>query len=115
MVRNILALTGSGVRDWLIQRVTALLILAYVITLVTYVVQHAPLTYAAWHQFFACHVVKIVTTLILLSVVWHAWIGMWTVFTDYIKPRMLRRVLTVSVIIYLFYNLVWGLDLVWSI
>ena len=115
MVNNVLALTASGVRDWLVQRVTALMIFFYVLGTTAYVGMHSPLTYEAWHALFACQKMKVVTTLVLLSVLWHAWIGLWTVFTDYVSHKGLRLLLTTCVIIFLIYNLVWGLALVWSV
>ena len=54
MVNNVLALTASGVRDWLVQRVTALMIFFYVLGTTAYVGMHSPLTYEAWHALFAC-------------------------------------------------------------
>jgi succinate dehydrogenase / fumarate reductase, membrane anchor subunit len=115
MVRNILALTSSGVRDWLIQRVTAVVIFVYLAYVSYFVISNTPVSYQAWQQLAACTWMQVGSSLVLLAIVWHAWIGLWTVFTDYVKCSCLRIVLQTSVIITLLGCFVWGLKIVWSV
>lgn len=113
MVNGVLSLTRSGLRDWLVQRVTAIVIGVYTLFLLGFLILHADLQYTEWHALFAHPAMKIFTFVTLLSVVWHTWVGMWTVFTDYIKPTWLRLILTVLMIFALMVYLVWGATILW--
>ncbi|MFW1879164.1 succinate dehydrogenase, hydrophobic membrane anchor protein, partial [Acinetobacter pittii] len=56
-----------------------------------------------------------------LSVIAHAWFGMWQFFTDYVTTRQmgpsaqgLRLVLTTAVIIAVFGYAIWGIQIFWA-
>ena len=103
-----------GLHDWLVQRVSAVLIGLYVIFLVGFICTHHPLSYDVWHQLFSLVAMKVATIIVMLSILWHAWIGLWTVFTDYVKPKALRLVLEILVIIVLASYLIWCIDVLWG-
>ncbi len=109
MVGKNLSLTQSGVRDWLIQRITAVILALYLTFIVVFLALHSPLTYTAWSAFFGITAVRIFTCLALLSVVYHTWVGMWTIFTDYLKCPVSRTFFQVATILALLSNLVWGI------
>lgn len=115
MVSSVTALTRSGLRDWLVQRVTALVVGLYSIFILTYLLLHPQLEYAGWQQLFSHPIIKIGTLLTLLCIVAHAWIGMWTVFTDYIKPRSLRLIVICLMALLLLGYLVWGIQIIWGL
>jgi succinate dehydrogenase / fumarate reductase membrane anchor subunit len=52
--------------------------------------------------------------LALASVMIHAWIGMWQVLTDYIKPTLLRGVLQLGVIVVLIGYFLSGFFILWG-
>jgi succinate dehydrogenase / fumarate reductase membrane anchor subunit len=103
----------SGLTDWLAQRCTALIIGIYAIFLMGYLLSHASLSYETWGALFASIWMKLATILVLLSILWHAWIGLWTVFTDYIKNKTVRLLLEVAVILLLLVYLIWVLEILW--
>lgn len=113
MVDSPVALSKSGLRDWVIQRVTAVIIAAYFIFIGAYIVFCANTDFPLWHTLFAHPVMKIFSLLALISVLYHAWIGLWIVFTDYVKCAFLRLALQVAVIILLFSYVVWGITILW--
>lgn len=102
----------QGIRDWLVQRVTALLILIYSLILIPRLFCPATNTQLAWQGLFDQVWMKVMTLLVIASVLWHAWIGLWTVFTDYVKPAWFRRFLEVLVILYLAVIGLWALLLI---
>jgi len=106
--------SDRGVSDWLVQRVTALLIGAYAIFILIYFFVNKPLYYAQWHELFHHVFMKIFSFLVLISIVWHAWIGLWTVFTDYVKSAAIRLVLEIIVILLLVGYLSWGFEILWT-
>ncbi len=98
----------SGLRDWLVQRISAVVIGLYVIFLAIYLIQNQPLYFAQWHKLFDNVLVKIATLVVLIAIVWHAWIGLWTVLTDYVKHLGARLVLQSLIILLLLGYVLWG-------
>lgn len=97
MVKSVLGVNHQGLTDWLIQRVSAVVMVFYSIGLLAYLVINSPMDYTNWHLLFSHGWMKLATILFTLCLLCHAWIGMWTIFTDYIKPFLLRFVLQVIV------------------
>jgi succinate dehydrogenase / fumarate reductase membrane anchor subunit len=114
MVTNITSLTGNGLKDWLIQRVTAVYFAIYVVFLLCFLLSHPNLEYPQWHVLFANHLFQIATLLGLLTLSLHAWIGIWTVTTDYINCTAIRLSVQLFVALWLISQFVWGLMIVWG-
>lgn len=114
MVDNVLSLSTRGLRDWLVQRLTAIIIGLYTLFIIGFIVFHPQLQFNEWQMLFSFTVMKIATLLVLFSIVLHAWIGMWTVFTDYIKCGYLRLFLQALVAILFFCCLAWGAVVLWG-
>jgi succinate dehydrogenase / fumarate reductase, membrane anchor subunit len=112
MVTNVTSLTGNGLKDWLIQRVTAIYFAAYSIFLCVFLLMHSDLSYAQWHQLFSCHMFQIATIIALFALTLHAWIGIWTVTTDYMKCTRLRVSVQMLVVLWLLSQFIWGLMIV---
>ena len=113
MVSSITNLGRNGLADWVIQRITALVIGVYVVFLLGFFLAHPHLTYATWHSLFACTLMRVCSLLVLLCICAHAWIGLWTVFTDYIKCSRLRFTLEVLLVLALFFYVLWGASIFW--
>lgn len=114
MARSITSLTGNGLKDWLIQRFSALIFGLYSIFLIAWLSMHPGLTYETWNHLFQSPWVHIATILTLLSYALHAWIGIWTVTTDYLKCTILRLSVQGLVIVILLAEVIWGVMLVWG-
>ncbi|ADZ41789.1 TPA: succinate dehydrogenase membrane anchor subunit [Yersinia enterocolitica] len=114
MVSNASALGRNGVHDWLLLRASAIVITLYVLYILGFVVIVPDITYEIWRGFFASHITKVFTLLTLLSILAHAWIGLWQVLTDYIKPLAVRLVLQLAVVIMLLVYLLYGTIVVWG-
>jgi succinate dehydrogenase / fumarate reductase, membrane anchor subunit len=114
MVTNVTSLTGNGLKDWLIQRVTAVYFAIYCFWLLGFFVLHPEITYTQWHTLFSCRIMQIGTVLALIALSLHAWIGIWTVTTDYIKCTVIRLSVQLLVVFLLLSQLVWGLMIVWG-
>lgn len=107
-------INARGFHDWLIQRVSAVLIGAYAVFIMAFIASHPAMSFDVWHQLFSNTLMKISTVIVLVSVLWHAWIGLWTVFTDYVKCGVLRLLLEVLVIIALLGYFAWCIDALWG-
>ncbi len=62
----------------------------------------------------ASSITKVFTLLALLSILIHAWIGMWQVLTDYVKPVAVRLVLQLAIVVTLVVYLLYGTIVVWG-
>ena len=75
-----------GLRDWLSQRITAVVMLLYTILLLGIVLWHGGIDYAAWKSLWAGNAFRLATFLFMASLLWHAWVGVRNILMDYVKP-----------------------------
>ncbi|WP_404418256.1 succinate dehydrogenase, hydrophobic membrane anchor protein [Marinospirillum sp.] len=115
MVTNITSFGRSGLSDWLMQRVTAVILLAYTLFMLGFFLGASNLDYLAWTGLFQSTWMRIFSLLALLSLAAHAWIGLWTVSTDYMKATGVRLVFQAVVALALFAFVVWGVQLLWGV
>ncbi len=113
--------TRSGVADWLAQRVSAYVLAAYFVVLVGFLLCNPGLEYAQWKDFMSCSAMQIFSLLALLALAAHAWVGLWTVFTDYVTERQMgakatfiRIFLQTGMAICIFVYVVWGIQILWG-
>lgn len=102
-----------GLVDWLAQRFTAVLLGAYAVFILLYLLLHPGLSYLCWRSLFDSVLMRIATVLVVFSVLWHAWVGLWTVLTDYVKRPFLRFFLESVVIVLLLAYFIWVLEILW--
>jgi len=113
-VQSATALTRSGMKDWLVQRVSAILMLVYLVLLAGLLACHWPLSYSTWLHVFSMEWFKISTLIFILCLMLHAWIGVWTIFTDYIHCSLARGVLQILVLLALFSCALWSIWVIWG-
>lgn len=121
MVTSVTSFGRSGLYDWLIQRVGAVVMAAYVIFLAVYIALNPELTYEQWHALFGQLWVRVFSFVTLLSFISHAWIGLWAVLTDYLTERLMGGKATVLRIfaqmllggVAITY-LIWGIEILWG-
>jgi len=114
MVNNAATVGRSGIHDFILIRASAVILTVYVLYLLAFFVTTPEVTFTLWQGFFAGITTKVFTVLALFALLIHAWIGVWQVLTDYIKPVFLRGVLqfffSVTLLVYLLAGslTVWG-------
>ncbi|MCC7517217.1 MAG: succinate dehydrogenase, hydrophobic membrane anchor protein [Pseudomonadales bacterium] len=122
MVRSATSFSRNGISDWLVQRVSGVVMAAYFFFIVVWLLGHQGLDYATWQALHHLTSMKVFNTAVLLSVVAHAWVGIWVVLTDYVTERLLgakatvlRLVFEVLAIGVLAVYTLWGLAIVWGV
>lgn len=86
---------SSGLRSWLIQRLTAVYIVFFmVVSVVLWGGQ--PVSFEAWRLWVAHPAVNIALLLFIFSLLMHAWIGGRDVVIDYVKSVAMRYVLLIG-------------------
>ena len=122
MVINVTSLTRSGLADFLVQRVSAVVLALYTLCVVGFLLVTENLGYAELSRYFGSTSMQLFSTLAVLSTAAHAWIGMWTIGTDYIRPHyfgsgatVLRFVYQSGCVLILFVYVAWALQIFWTI
>jgi len=122
MVSSISSLTGNGLADFVVQRVSAVILTVYTLCVVGFFLANPDMDFVTLHGYFASMPMVLFSTLMVLSTAAHAWIGMWTIGTDYIREHYFgehstafRMVYQGGCLLILFVYVVWALKLFWSL
>ena len=122
MVTSVTNLSRSGLYDWMAQRVSAVVLAAYVLFLLGYVLFNPGMTYVEWHGLFSNNAMRIFSLLALVALGAHAWVGMWTIATDYLTPMSFGKSATAIRFLFqavcgvaMFAYFVWGVQILWGI
>ncbi|MBT8527205.1 succinate dehydrogenase, hydrophobic membrane anchor protein [Polynucleobacter paneuropaeus] len=104
-----------GLKEWIIQRITAIVMVVFtVVLLVDYCVTGGT-GYAAWLSLFSNQFMKLLTLLALLSLFYHAWIGIRDIWMDYVKPVSIRLGLQVLTVLYLVACAAYAVQILWKV
>ncbi|QNN58626.1 succinate dehydrogenase, hydrophobic membrane anchor protein [Diaphorobacter ruginosibacter] len=105
-----------GIRDWLVQRGTAVLMALFTIALLARVLMiSGPIGYDGWAGVFAPQWMKFLTFALIVSLAWHAWVGVRDVWMDYVPATGLRLVLNVFTIVWLVGCAGWAFQVLWRL
>jgi succinate dehydrogenase / fumarate reductase membrane anchor subunit len=122
MVTSITSYGRSGTADWLMQRVSAVILLAYFLCVGGFIVTTADLTFDVWSAYFNNRAMRIFSLLAIIALAAHAWIGIWGVSTDYLTQRMagskgdtLRWIFQAGCAVLIFVYFVWTIEILWGV
>jgi succinate dehydrogenase / fumarate reductase membrane anchor subunit len=104
-----------GFRDWLSQRVTALLMALFTLALLAQVIFGGPIGYDSWAAIFSRQWMKAATFVVIVALAWHAWVGTRDVLMDYVKPVSLRLMAQVGSIAWLVGCAGWSVQVLWRL
>lgn len=110
--------TGAhyGLRDWLVQRVTAVLMALFTIVLLVQVLFGGPLGYDSWSGIFAAQWMKTLTFTVIVALAWHAWVGVRDIYMDYVTKSVgLRLTLQVATVVWLVGCAGWAVQVLWRL
>ncbi|MBE9516620.1 MAG: succinate dehydrogenase, hydrophobic membrane anchor protein [Proteobacteria bacterium] len=97
----------NGLGEWLLQRISALYIAGFLIYLAIWFTLYPVNNYQAWLQWFGSGVVRASFGVFIISLVAHAWVGMRSVYMDYVPIFWLRFVVSSATAIGLMVLLLW--------
>ncbi|WP_299774253.1 succinate dehydrogenase, hydrophobic membrane anchor protein [uncultured Pseudoteredinibacter sp.] len=122
MVTAVTSFGRSGLYDWMIQRVSAVVMAAYTIFLAAFIVLTPELTYEVWKGLYSTLWMRVFSLITLFSIAAHAWIGLWAVLTDYLTNRLMGNKATIlRVLMQMVLGLitvtyvVWGIEILWGV
>jgi succinate dehydrogenase / fumarate reductase membrane anchor subunit len=114
--RRIVVGAHYGTRDWLAQRVTAVLMALFtVIVLAQVIFSRGPIGYDSWAGIFHPQWMKALTFATIVALIYHVWVGMRDVLMDYVKPVGIRLVLQILVIVWLLGCAGWAIQVLWRV
>lgn len=121
MVTSVSGLTRSGLADFVVQRLSAYVMVLYTLCLIGFFISNS-ITYESLHQMFDHPVMRWFTFFALLSMAAHAWIGVWTVGTDYIREpafgagaTWLRGLYQLACVTLILVYVAFGIQILWGL
>ncbi|OHC90072.1 MAG: succinate dehydrogenase, hydrophobic membrane anchor protein [Sideroxydans sp. RIFOXYD2_FULL_59_7] len=115
MVNRIVTGAHYGLRDWLVQRVSAVVMAAYVLAVAVWALLQPAFGYDVWTELFSGNLMRSFSLLFLLNLFYHAWIGVRDIVMDYVKLAGIRLLIHVSVILSLIMYVIWAVQILWGL
>ena len=106
--------THHPLRDWLTQRLTAVVMAFYSVAFLITLLVMPPVSYSLWHQIFLLPWMKFTTLLFFVSLCLHAWVGMRNICMDYVNYARTRLLLYVWIISMLVLYMIWAAQILWQ-
>lgn len=113
MVKRLVVGAHYGFRDWIAQRVTAVVMALYSVFFIVHLVLLPEYSNAAWRGMFAGGFMRFATFLFFMCLFYHAWVGVRDIWMDYVKPISLRLVLHVLTLLVLVGYAGWVATILW--
>ncbi len=104
-----------GLRDWLAQRITAALMALFTFALIVQILLPGEMGYDKWAGIFSRQWMKVLTFVVIVSLLYHVWVGMRDVWMDYVKPVAVRLVLQVFTLVWLTGCAGWAIQVLWRL
>ncbi len=104
-----------GLSDWLAQRFTAVANAVYTVILMVAFLGGRNYSYEGWAGLFSHAWMKVATLVVIVSVAYHAWVGIRDVWMDYVKPTGIRLLLQVGTIVWLFASVAYAVIVLWKV
>ena len=104
-----------GLKDWMAQRITAVIMVLYTATLLIAFLTGQNFTYEGWAGLFARQWFKLFSLVTFAGLFYHAWVGMRDIWMDYVKSVGLRLTLQIITIVWLIVCAAWAVQIFWSV
>jgi succinate dehydrogenase / fumarate reductase membrane anchor subunit len=104
-----------GLRDWLAQRVTAVLMALFTVVVLVQLLMPGEMGYDKWAAIFSAQWMKVLTFTVIVALLVHAWVGVRDIWMDYVKPLAVRLVLQVFTLVWLVGCAGWAIQVIWRL
>jgi succinate dehydrogenase / fumarate reductase, membrane anchor subunit len=106
-----------GLRDWMVQRATGVLMALFTVVLLAQLLfTSQAMGYELWAGIFAKQWMKVLTFTLIVSLIWHAWVGMRDIWMDYVTASVAwRLVLQVFTLAWLVGCAGWAIQVLWRL
>lgn len=103
----------SGLRAWLLQRVTAVYMLFFIVFLLFHFLHDTPKSYLVWRAWMLSPAVSIAAFIFCASLLAHVWVGVRDVILDYLQPIAVRLLVLALLGLGLIGMGVWVIRILW--
>lgn len=114
MVDRIVTGAHYGLRDWLMQRITAIVMVFFTLFMAAFLLTQ-PLDFNEWASLFHNQWMRFASLLFLLSLYLHAWIGVRDIAMDYVHHAALRLAVEVLTILAMIVYTAWSVQILWGL
>ncbi|MFK7862868.1 MAG: succinate dehydrogenase, hydrophobic membrane anchor protein [Pseudohongiellaceae bacterium] len=121
MVTNATSLSRSGLSDWIIQRFSAVILAAYTFCILGSFLVHPEMDYQTWTAIFSSAPMQLFSLVAVFALCGHAWIGLWTITTDYLHVHhigsfatAIRLITQAGCALITVVYLLWGIQIFWG-
>jgi succinate dehydrogenase / fumarate reductase, membrane anchor subunit len=106
-----------GLRDWLAQRVTAVLMALFTALVLAQVMfSSGPIGYDKWAGIFSTQWMKFLTFAVIVALLYHVWIGMRDIWMDYVTSSVITRLcLQIATLVWLLGCAGWAIQVLWRL
>jgi succinate dehydrogenase / fumarate reductase membrane anchor subunit len=114
--RRLVVGAGYGLRDWLAQRATAIVMASYTIILLGLFLMAGRFGYEGWAGIFAHQWFKLATFTVVIALLYHVWVGMRDIWMDYVTHSViLRLIFQVATILWLIACAGYAAQILWRV
>ena len=104
-----------GLRDWLAQRITAIVMAVFTIVALVLFFGASEFSYEGWAGLYAQLWFKLFAFVTFMSLYYHAWVGVRDIWMDYVKPVTIRLPLQALTILWLVGCAGWTVQILWRV
>ncbi|MEO6362856.1 MAG: succinate dehydrogenase, hydrophobic membrane anchor protein [Caldimonas sp.] len=104
-----------GLRDWLAQRITSLIMAVFTVAVVVQLLTPGALDYYRWSAMFSQQWMKVLSFVTIVAMLWHVWVGMRDIWMDYVKPVAIRLTLDIITMAWLVGCAGWAIQVLWRL
>ena len=115
MLIQLLTNKYPGMRLWLSQRLTALVMAFYIVLLAVMLLIMQPAGFTDWYDFVSPNWFRLLTLIFFMCLFMHAWLGVADVLQDYVFNKTLRGYMQIAVDIALVAYLFWLMFILWNV
>jgi succinate dehydrogenase / fumarate reductase membrane anchor subunit len=103
----------TGLRAWLVQRLSALFMLGFLVFVLAHFLFDRPQSYLAWHDWVRSRGVSLSALIFFAALLLHAWVGLRDVVLDYVRPAAARVATLALITLGLAVVGLWALWILW--
>ena len=106
--------TVTGLRAWLVQRLSAVYVLVFILFFLSHFVLDSPRSFIDWHSWLTSTAVSVATAVFFVALLAHSWVGVRDVILDYVRPVGLRLGLLTVLVFSLTATALWVAQVLWT-
>jgi succinate dehydrogenase / fumarate reductase membrane anchor subunit len=107
---------GYGIVSWLYQRITAVIMLVFLLAFLVFIFNVAlnvNSSIASWQVIFNCTLTRVLVQIFVIALVLHAWVGIRDLWMDYIQCNAIKLTLHTLTILWLVGSLLYSVKVLW--